>query len=143
MKTEITIKNLQKRTPISPSKIKQAVKKILRLERVKTANLSIVFVTDRKIKALNKKYLKREHATDVLAFDLREKPAPKTITGEIIISADTAVKNSRTFKTSIKKELLLYLAHGILHLLGFDDHKKKDIVRIRKKEEQLLKAILQ
>ena len=141
MKTEITIKDLQKRISVKPSQIARAARRILRHEGVRHAELSVVFVTDRKIRSLNKKYLKKDHTTDVLAFDLREKPAPKTIAGEIIISAETAVRNARAFKTSIKKELILYVAHGILHLVGFDDHSRKDEQRMRRKEEKLLDLI--
>ena len=141
MEAEITIRNLSKRTQIKPSQIVRAARKILKLERVRRADLSIVFVTDRKIRVLNKKYLKRDHATDVLAFDLREKISPKNIVGEIVISDDTAFRNARLFKTTAKKELLLYVVHGILHLLGFNDHGRKDIARMRKREQRLLKLI--
>ena len=102
----------------------------------------IVFVTDSQIKSLNKKFLKRRYTTDVLAFDLSSKESParrKNIEGEIIISADTAIKNARIFQTSPHRELVLYIIHGILHLLGFDDHRPTDVKQMRKKEIELMK----
>ena len=152
MKTEISVKNLQKRIPLKPKIIVRAAKKILKAEKVSQATLSLVFVTNAKIKSLNKKYLKRDHTTDVLAFDLNSnaftvqktrhsKSAKKRISGEIIISTDAAFENSRIFKTSLHKEVLLYVIHGILHLSGYDDHAKNDIEKIRKREKQLLELI--
>ena len=105
-------------------------------------DLSIVFVTDQRIKVLNKKYLKRECTTDVLSFDLREDPRKmKRVEGEIIISADSARKNAKTFGGSPQKEIILYVIHGILHLLGFDDHSPKDIQSMRREEQKILKAL--
>ncbi|MCK4882238.1 MAG: rRNA maturation RNase YbeY [Candidatus Omnitrophica bacterium] len=121
---------------------------ILRHEGVGLASLSIVFVSRQRIKALNKKFLGRDYTTDVLAFDftegngtLRRAPAGraiKQITGDIIISTDAALKNARVFGTGLSEELALYVIHGILHLLGFDDHKKPDVEKMRRKEQQLL-----
>jgi len=118
------------------------VKAILRHEGIAAADLSFVFVTDKTIKALNKKYLKRSYATDVLAFDLRQdtyfekKKCP--LAGEIIISVETAVKNAKLYHATIQGEITLYVIHGILHLLGYNDHRLKDIKRMRNKERKLL-----
>jgi len=86
--------------------------------------------------------------TDVLAFDLREcrdssravltGKRKNEIAGEIIISTDAAIRNSRIYKTSMDKEIVLYIIHGILHLLGFDDHKPNDVQKMRKKEADIL-----
>ncbi len=105
--------------------------------------MALVFVSNPKIKALNKKYLKRNHATDVLAFDLSDGalPAKKHLQGDIIISTDAVIANARKFKTSLRYELALYIVHGILHLLGYDDHAAKDITRMRKKEQELMEHL--
>ena len=117
-------------------------KAILRHERIHQATLSIVFVSHQKIRALNKQYLKRNHVTDVLAFDLNDhavgKRIPKTLIGDIIISTDAALKNVNAFQTTLSCELVLYIAHGILHLLGYDDHKPADVKRMRKREKELI-----
>lgn len=98
----------------------------------------MVFVSDSKIKILNKKYLKHHYATDVLAFDLREDTKDKKLTGEIVISTGRVVANAKKYKTTQSKELMLYVIHGILHLLGYRDQEPKDIKQIRAKEQQLL-----
>ena len=145
---EILVENLQKKVALNPPQILKIAKTILRYEGVKKVSLSIVFVTRQRIKALNKKFLRRDYGTDVLAFDLTERkgtarraPTPgnvKQIIGDIIISTDAALKNARIYKTALSQELTLYLIHGILHLLGFDDHQSRDIQKMRKKEQELL-----
>jgi probable rRNA maturation factor len=114
----------------------------LQREGVKEASLSFVFVTRQKISALNKKYLGRAYATDVLAFDAREKAgrarSGEALVGDIIISVDAARTNARTYGVPFSRELALYVIHGILHLLGYDDHTPRDVKRMRRKEQQLL-----
>ena len=139
---DITLKDHQKKVRLNSSQILTVAKAILRHENVHQATLSIVFVSHQKIKAFNKKYLKRNHVTDVLAFDLSDHAVPKrmskTLTGDIIISTDAALKNVNAFQTTLSQELALYIAHGILHLLGYDDHKPPDVVKMRLKEQSIL-----
>lgn len=149
METEITIENLQKRISLNPTRTIRTIKKILEFEGVKGDALSFVFVSDRKIKSLNHQFLKRDHPTDVLAFDLtgvtRLKRRPKgrirKINGEVIISTDTVIRNAKIFGTRPHQELNLCIVHGILHLLGYDDHKASDVKRMRRRERVLLNLI--
>lgn len=57
--------------------------------------------------------------------------------GDIIISTDAAIQNARKFKTTPAYELGLYVIHGVLHLLGYDDHGPVKTKRMRKREEEL------
>jgi len=146
---DISLENLQKKVSLNSSQILKIVKSILRYERIEKASLTIVFVTRQKIRSLNKKFLRRDYATDVLAFDLNDQaslkrkpsPKPKTLVGDIIISTDAALKNAKAYETTLAQELTLYIIHGILHLLGFDDHAPRDIQKMRKKEQELLKRL--
>jgi len=63
------------------------------------------------------------------------------IVGEIIISSDTVSRNSKIYQTTPQEELELCLIHGVLHLLGFDDHAASDVKQMRKKEKELLGLI--
>jgi probable rRNA maturation factor len=139
---KIFIKNLQKKRPVKNQQIiKHQVKKILKAQGLKNAFLSIVFVRDKKIRDLNKRFLNRNRSTDVLAFDLRDKSKTKfssSLNGEIIISIDAAETNARYYKNSFQQEIKLYIIHGILHLLGYNDKKKYQIKVMRKKEKELL-----
>ncbi|MCA9407292.1 MAG: rRNA maturation RNase YbeY [Candidatus Omnitrophica bacterium] len=136
---EIEIQNQQKKIKISPQRILRIIKKILQHEKVAQATLTIIFVSHQKIRALNKKYLHKDYATDVLAFDLRDDHKKRrTILGDIAISVDAAVKNARVFQSTVDREIVLYVVHGILHLLGYDDHSLADIKRMRRKEQELM-----
>ena len=138
---DISIVNLQKKVSLNEKKIITLVRAILRHEKINKAALSFVFVTDARIKALNKKFLKRAYATDVLAFQGDCCSCDHHgLTGEIVISTDTAIENAGTYQTPLAQEITLYIIHGILHLIGYDDHKAADIKKMRRKEEELLKA---
>jgi probable rRNA maturation factor len=140
---KLTITNFQNKTTFNKKNIKQKIVQILHLERKKDANLSVVFVDDKIIKQLNKDFLSKNRPTDVLAFDLsKEKQAKKTLDGEIIISLETAARNSKTFKTSLQYEILLYLAHGILHLGSYNDKSTVDKKRMREREKYILRKII-
>lgn len=95
---------------------------------------------------MNKKYLGRAYATDVLAFDARDGikrvAAKEPLAGDIIISADAARANAQKYGVPLTRELALYVIHGILHLLGYDDHAPRDVQRMRRKEQQLLEYAL-
>ena len=106
-------------------------------------------MTDQKICSLNKKFLGLNNATDVLSFDSTDEEVSytlspknvKEVNGDIIISTDAAIKNAKRFNTSVEHELSLYVVHGVLHLLGYDDHSKNDIAKIRKKEKKILRIL--
>ena len=95
--------------------------------------LSIVFVGTKRMRAINKKYLGHDYATDVLAFDFG-----KSRQGEIIICPHIAAAYAKAHQTSTENEIILYVIHGILHLAGFDDHKPKDTLQMRRMEKELL-----
>jgi len=142
---EIITKNLQKKLPLNLPQITKIAKQILRYEGIKSSELSIVFVTSQKIRAFNKKFLNRNYTTDVLAFDMGDQNTSikmkAVLFGDIIISTDAAIQNARMFKTLVEYEITLYIVHGILHLLGYDDHKREDIKNMRSKEQELLEKL--
>lgn len=116
--------------------------------------MTLVFVTSRKIRACNKKFLNRDYATDVLAFEGEQEGRGerkgvcvsvhgRRIAGDIMISTDAVLVNARRFGTRPEEELVLYVIHGILHLLGCDDHRPRDTKRMRAKEKELLEVVRQ
>ena len=126
---------------IRPQAIKKMVIHILRREGITRAELSFSFISASQIRSLNQKFLKRSYATDVLAFDLKEAKKKNELVGDIFISTDAVIKQSKLFKTSLPYEFVLYIVHGILHLLGYDDHSPKDIKKMRAKEFEILKKL--
>jgi probable rRNA maturation factor len=79
-----------------------------------------------------------DRATDVLAFPLAD--APGGLLGEVVASAETARREAAARGLAPADELLLYVVHGVLHLLGFDDHAAGDRRRMRAAERRALRA---
>jgi probable rRNA maturation factor len=105
------------------------------LTRLEVAGeLSIAITTDRKIHSLNRLYRKVDRPTDVLSF-----PGDGAcLLGDVVISLDTAKREARGRGIQLVEEVRRYLAHGILHLLGHDHHRKADATRMAKAERRLL-----
>ncbi len=140
-KTRLAVESLQKKVPIKLARVAGIVRTILNREGVREASLSIAFVSSQKIRSLNRQYLRRDYVTDVLAFDLRDVKRPGQVNGDNAICVDMALKNAAAYQTSCARELVLYVAHGILHLLGFDDHSPRDIRAMREKEREILEYL--
>lgn len=142
MPLEIDVINLNplRKLPISEKNIKEIAKKILYRFGRKNGSIGFIFVGNQKIRSLNKKYMRRDRATDVLSFVLDKNSVCFSggLVGDVYISLDMAHKNGKVFKTGFRKELILYVIHGILHLLGFGDKTKKEKTRIRRLERKLM-----
>jgi probable rRNA maturation factor len=103
--------------------------------------LSILLTTDEAIRGLNRAWRKKDSATDVLSFPAGEMPpeAPgRRPLGDVIISLDTARRQAREHRRTLGSELDRYLAHGLLHLLGHDHHRRAEARRMAELEDRLL-----
>ncbi len=105
----------------------------------KKARLSVTVVGNEEILDLNRRFTGRSGDTDVLAFALGEGDSPDGTVGEIIVCASRAAAEARARSVPPEEELALYVAHGFLHLLGYDDHSPGDRKRMYAAEETLLK----
>lgn len=106
--------------------------------------LTIKFVSNREIRKINKSFLGHDYATDVIAFAYEQtrRPTAEEPYGDIVISVDKAKEQSRDMKHSLLKELLTLIAHGVLHLQGYDDHAPKDKKRMFARQERVVAAII-
>lgn len=103
------------------------------------SELSLSLVRDAQIRVLKRDYFGIDAPTDVLSFPAGEFPGPgPRPLGDIVISLDTAKRAARDFETSLEHELALYLAHGLLHLLGHDHQVKAEARRMAALEKKLL-----
>lgn len=136
MKFEIT--DLQNHYKIKDSKIKDAVKRVLG-EEGKDAKLSIALVDNNEIKKLNDRFLGINEVTDVIAFPLNNNEY--CINGEIIVSVEKAIEVTNTSRSSIEGEIILYILHGILHLLGYNDNNEKNAKIMHERESQILATL--
>lgn len=139
---KITVNNLQKRYLFSKSLITKIVSSLLKREKIFCDEVVIYFVTERKIKELHKKYFDDPSATDCITFPIdRKREGGYFFLGEIFISPKAAISYAKMHDGDPKLELILYLVHGVLHLLGYKDENKKDKSIMRKKEKSCMDFI--
>lgn len=98
-------------------------------------NISIIFCSDNYVLDINQKYLQHDYFTDIITFDYCEWDR---LSGDLFISVDSVRENSVEFGTEFKDELNRVIIHGLLHLVGYDDHTEKDIKLMRSKENYYL-----
>lgn len=137
MKLELSITNAQRKVAFNRGKIERIIKAAFKKEKMNVpAKVNLWFTTDKGIQKLNARYLRENCPTDVIAFELaRDK---KEIIADIAISSDTAAANAKLYRTSPVNELYLYVAHAILHILGYRDNTEAKRKTMQKKAEQIL-----
>ncbi len=98
-------------------------------------DVNIIFCSDNYILDVNMKYLQHDYFTDIITFDYCE---GSKLSGDLFISIDTVRENADFYKTEFSDELNRVIVHGILHLIGYDDHSDEDIKMMRAKEDYYL-----
>ena len=139
---KIDIQNLQSIAEIDKSKIIKCAAHVLKAMGESDAELSLVLTNDMYIRNLNWKYRRKDSATDVLAFPMRDsRGLSGVILGDVVISVETAKNEARKRKKDFQDELELYFVHGILHLLGYNDEKPRARKKMHDKEKEVLKML--
>jgi probable rRNA maturation factor len=107
------------------------------------AELSVLITDDKEIREINLKWLERDRPTDVMAFSqLEGEPFPTDFMGDVVISVETASRQAEKIGHPPEKELDRLLAHGILHLLGYDHaHGGRQARKMRQMEDWLVAEI--
>lgn len=101
----------------------------------KLGGINIIFCSDNYILDVNMKYLQHDYFTDIITFDYCE---GDVLNGDLFISIDSVRENSVFYGTQFTDELLRVIVHGILHLIGYDDHSEEEIKLMRSKEDYYL-----
>lgn len=101
----------------------------------KLGQINIIFCSDNYILDINQKFLQHDYFTDIITFDYCE---GNVLSGDLFISVDSVKENSVFYKTEFEEELNRVIVHGLLHLIGYDDHCDEDIKVIREKENYYL-----
>jgi probable rRNA maturation factor len=112
---------------------------------LRSAGLSVLLVGDRAMRTLNRRYRGKDRTTDVLSFSLCEGPGaamPHGFLGDIVISVPAAARQAREAGISLHGEIDRLLAHGLLHLLGYDHERgAAEERRMRSRERRLLERL--
>ena len=101
----------------------------------KLGDINIIFCSDNYILDVNMKYLQHDYFTDIITFDYCE---GNVLNGDLFISVDSVRENASYYGTEFPDELKRVMVHGILHLIGYDDHSEEDIRVMRSKEDYYL-----
>ena len=111
------------------------IRKVVAIENRVLGNLNIIICSDPYILDVNQKFLKHNYYTDINTFDYCEEDM---ISGDLFISIDTVRDNGEFYEAGFDRELFRVIIHGVLHLIGYDDHCEEDISVMRSKENQYL-----
>jgi probable rRNA maturation factor len=134
----IEISNRQNLLGVDVERLRRAVAAVLEEEGLENAAINIAVVDDPTIHALNRRFLKHDEPTDVLSFLLDDESG---LEGDVIVSAETAVRSAGRYDWPATDELLLYVIHGTLHLVGYDDLDAASRAEMRCREKHYLAAL--
>lgn len=98
-------------------------------------DVNIIFCSDNYILDINQQYLGHDYFTDIITFDYCE---GDKLSGDLFISVDSVRENAIEFEQTFERELDRVMVHGILHLIGYDDHSKAQQKEMRAKEDYYL-----
>jgi rRNA maturation RNase YbeY len=119
-------------------KLKQFLEVIASNEGFGISELVYVFCSDDFLLDINRRFLQHDYFTDIITFDLREDLRSKSLEGEVYISIDRVVDNAQSLSVSFEEELCRVVFHGLLHLCGYKDKRKIDVVKMRAAEDHYL-----
>jgi probable rRNA maturation factor len=116
-----------------PRKTKSWLQSIIKAEGFSLNQLNYIFCSDEYLLNVNRQYLDHDFYTDIITFDNSEEEA--VVEGDIFISIDRVKDNAQELNKSFEEELRRVLAHGILHLVGYDDQEDEQEQEMRAKED--------
>jgi probable rRNA maturation factor len=128
----VAVRNRQRRLKINTRLLAEIARQALELVGNTHSQLGIVLVNDVAIARLNAQYHATPAPTDILTFDYGDGEA------ELIVSVERANAQARRFRTTVARELVLYVVHGLLHLRGYNDLAGRDKRRMRAAERRVM-----
>lgn len=125
--------------PIDPQRDKAWIEAVARSYGKSIGELYYYFCSDERLLEINRQRLGHDFYTDIVTFPLTD--CETILSSEFCISIDRIKENAETFGRSYESELHRVMIHGVLHLIGFDDHSDEDEKTMREKEEEALKLL--
>ena len=154
----MAVSSSQRAVRVMPRRLAALAEFVARKEGVRLRAIDLAVVGRREIVALNRRWLGHDRPTDVLSFDLSDAGRPGARTGgrradstrasgeglcaQIVVCGEVAAKQARRLGLPPQQELMLYVVHGLLHLMGYDDQAARAAARMHAREEELLRAFL-
>ncbi len=125
---------------VHQARLKKLVKAVCGRFKLSKATINIAIVDNAQIRRMNKQFLNKDKPTDCLSFNLSENTG-RVKMFELIINAEIAVKEADRRGHSGEAELALYITHGLLHNLGFDDSTKEKAQEMHGIEDEILQQL--
>lgn len=135
----IPVANQQQRHAIETDLLSRAARVVAEGNGFAEGEISIAVVDDATMHELNRRYLDHDYPTDVLSFVLEQ--ADRMLEGEIIVSADYAAREAPKYGWTLREELVLYVIHGALHLVGYDDTTPEAKAAMQEQETLFLRQL--
>lgn len=134
----LTLCNRQRVRRLNLPLLRRLIRELLFDYEELSADLGVFFVASDEIARLNERYLAHAGSTDVITFDYAE-PGDRThLHGEVFICVEEAVIQAKRYRTTCQAEVVRYIIHGVLHLLGFDDSVPAARHRMKVEEDRAL-----
>jgi probable rRNA maturation factor len=133
---EVEVVNRQHAAAVDAARLEKAVLAVLSDAGIEQGAVSVAVVTDSEMHALNRRHLQHDYPTDVLSFLLDESEGRRD--GEIVVSGETAAVQASRYGWPAEDEMLLYVIHGALHLVGYDDQTSDGAQIMRRREAEIL-----
>ncbi|HKW29239.1 MAG TPA: rRNA maturation RNase YbeY [Verrucomicrobiae bacterium] len=142
----VVLANRQRTRSLNPHLLKQIASALLVDLKIEDAELGVHLIATPEMTRLNERFLRHEGSTDVITFDYsdagRRAPAARQqLYGEIFICVDEAVLQAHRYGTSWQLEILRYLVHGVLHLLGHDDSHTGERRKMKREEDRRVREL--
>lgn len=147
----LSIRNRQKVRSIDTALLRRLTRTLLTEDLdLQSYELGLHLLTAPEMAVLNKTYLQHEGSTDVITFNHAEQTGtaadgplqpPGHLHGEIFVSVSDAIRQAAEFKTSWQSEIVRYVIHGLLHLIGYDDLEAAARRTMKRVENQLVKRM--
>ena len=136
---------IEKTTPVKVDErgLSRLAKRVLAGEETGRCDVTVILVDNAYIRALNRRWRKRNAPTDVLSFAMNLGPDAAYnygVLGDVYISVERAREQAREYGVSFREELARLVVHGVLHLAGYDHEKPAEARRMRSREETFLRT---
>jgi len=146
--SQLYIANRQRMKKINARLLQQIIVELFQDLEITTVELGITLVGAKEMARVNRQFLRHEGSTDVITFDHLEKRKvengkQKNLHGELFICVNDAVQQAKEFGTSWQSEVVRYVVHGVLHLLGHDDLQPPLRRAMKRAENRLVRRLEQ
>ena len=135
---KVSIASPQELVKLDRPRLREIVRQVMAEEDIKDYEISLAFVDNPTIHGINKRFLEHDEPTDVITFPYS---SGKVLVGELVIGVEVALEQARVGRHEVDAELALYVIHGLLHLVGYDDKDAHDRKQMRVRERYHLNGL--